>query len=84
MTTIPLNLTSLSPWGIVTLFVLLIAFGMLIPVSLHKQRMADKDKQISYLEALANKRDEQLSKLLETNELIIRLLEELKTEARRR
>lgn len=58
--------------GLVTLSVLLVLFGRLIPRSWHAETIADKDKQIEYLKAALETevergrvRDGQVSELLE-------------------
>lgn len=70
--------SEVGPVGIVTIFVFLIGFGFLIPRWVHTQRMKDKDDQITYLRAIVDKRDQQLVKVLENNELAARALEEIK------
>lgn len=78
------GLANLGPWGLVTVFVLLILFGRLIPRWTHEQRITDRDERIRYLEKMVDKRDEQFEKLLANGELVIKLLEDLKSEAVRR
>lgn len=78
------GLAEAGPVGLLSLFVLLIFFGGLVPRWLHTQRMADKDERIRYLESMVDKRDEQFVKLIEQGELVVRLLEGLRSEAARR
>jgi len=78
------GLADVGPWGLVTLFVLLVLFGRLIPRWTHDQRMGDKDERIRHLESMVDKRDEQFEKLLTNGELVIKLLEDLRSEAARR
>ena len=55
--------------------------GRLITISWHRERIADKDKQIEYLRATLDKRDEQFERLLEGQQLTVRLLEDIKSQA---
>lgn len=70
--------------ALVSFSVLLVLLGGLIPRWMHKERIADKDRQISYLQAALDLRDEQVDKLLTGNNLIIDLLKSIKSEAERR
>lgn len=70
--------SEIGPMGVVTIFVFLIGFGYLLPRWIHVERIKDKDDQITYLRAILDKRDEQLVKVLENNELAARALEDLK------
>lgn len=70
--------------ALVSFIVLLILLGGLIPRWMHKERMTDKDRQIAALQAALDKRDEQVDKLLGSNNLIIDLLQSIKREAERR
>lgn len=70
--------------ALVSFTVLLILLGGLIPRWSHKERMTDKDRQIAALQAALDKRDEQVDKLLENDNIVIQLLQSLKREAERR
>lgn len=79
-----------SGWAIAGVFVLLMAFGRLIPRSTHEDRVRDKDTQIADQKAtIAVKdeqirvRDEQLSKLLPNSDLTVRILQGIAREAGR-
>jgi hypothetical protein len=79
------GLGDLGPVGVLTLVVLMILFGLLVPRWQHNQRIADKDKVNETLQKALDKRDEQVDKLIEGQELMARLLEDIKrvTELRR-
>ncbi len=64
--------------GLVTLGVLLVFFGGLIPRWVHNERMKDKNELIHTLQKSLDKRDEQVDKLTDQMELNIKLLEDLK------
>lgn len=81
---VPIPTTALSATAFVSLIVLLVLFGYLVPRWLHNERVNDKASQVSYLQTALDRRDDQVDKLLEQGELIISLLDELKEEARRR
>lgn len=70
--------------SLVSLTVLLVLLGGLIPRWQHKERIADKDRQIAALQTSLDKRDEQVDKLLENDTLMIELLRSIKIEAERR
>lgn len=72
------QLVNIGPVGILTLVVLAIIFGLLIPKSTHTQRMADKDEQIKYLRATLDKREDQLSQALGHSEVAVKALEDIK------
>lgn len=87
---IPTGITDLGLRGLVTLGLLLIAFGKLIPRSVHADRVADKDAQIaeknariSFLEAALEKRDAQLSEQINNNKIAVSALEAIRREAAR-
>lgn len=65
-------------WGVLALFV---GLGFLIPRWTHNQRVADKDAQITYLREIVAKREEQLSTALSANEVVLKLLEDIKRAA---
>ncbi len=81
---VPVPTTAISATAFVSLIVLLVLFGYLVPRWLHKERMQDKDKQIDFLTTALDKRDDQVDKLLTQGQLIVDLLEELKEEAQQR
>jgi hypothetical protein len=58
--------------GLLAVFILALVTGRLITRSSHQDRIADKDAQIAYLHAALDKRDEQVRKLLEGQELSVR------------
>jgi len=70
--------------GLLAVFILALVTGRLITRSSHQDRISDKDAQIAYLQAALDKRDEQVRKLLEGQELSVRLLEDLKAKANAR
>lgn len=81
---VPVPTTAISATAFVSLIVLLVLFGYLVPRWIHNERVRDKDKQIDYLATALDKRDVQVDKLLSQGQLIIELLDELKEEAQRR
>lgn len=70
--------------SLVSLTVLLVLLGGLIPRWQHKERIADKDRQIATLQAALDKRDEQVDRLLQNDNVVIELLRSLQREAERR
>lgn len=77
----------LGDWGakgLVSLIVLLVLLGILVPRWIHKERVNDKDQQIKYLQAALDKRDEQVDSLLDGHNLVVQLLQSIKQEAERR
>lgn len=80
---VPIPTTALSATAFVSLIVLLVLFGYLVPRWLHNERVRDKNDQISYLQTALDKRDSQVDKLLEQGQLTIDLLEDIKAEAKR-
>lgn len=81
---VPVPTTAISATAFVSLIVLLVLFGYLVPRWLHNERMKDKDKQIDFLTTALDKRDDQVDKLLTQGQLVIDLLDEIKEEAQRR
>lgn len=81
---VPIPTTAISATAFVSLIVLLVLFGYLVPRYLHNERMQDKNKQIDYLTAALDKRDDQVEKLLGQGQLVLDLLDEIKEEAQRR
>ena len=70
----------LSLAGLVTLVVLLVLFGALIPRWTHNQRIKDKNAEIALLQKVVDKRDEQHDKLVDKVGLVIQMLEDIKAE----
>lgn len=70
--------------ALVSFSVLLVLLGGLIPRWQHKERIADKDRQIAAQQAALDKRDEQLERLIENDGIVIELLRSIKREAERR
>lgn len=81
---VPVPTTAVSATALVSLIVLLVLFGFLVPRRVMNERMRDKDKQIDYLTAALDKRDGQVDTLLNQGQLILDLLDEIKAEAKRR
>lgn len=81
---VPVPTTAVSATAFVSLIVLLVLFGYLVPRWLHNERMKDKDKQIDFLTSALDKRDDQVDKLLTQGQLIVDLLDDIKEEAQRR
>lgn len=81
---VPVPTTAISATAFVSLIVLLVLFGYLVPRWLHNERMKDKDKQIDYLTSALDKRDDQVDKLIGGQQLVLDLLDEIKEEAQRR
>lgn len=52
--------------------------GRLVPRWIHNQRVNDRDEQIKLLLTMLDKRDAQFEKLVEQNEITVKLLEDLK------
>jgi hypothetical protein len=81
---IPVPTTAISATAFVSLIVMLVLFGYLVPRWMHNERVRDKDKQIDYLTIALDKRDDQVEKLLDQGQLVLDLLDEIKEEAQRR
>lgn len=77
-------LKSVGAPGLVTFAVLAVLVGGLIPRWMHNERIRDKDRQLTTLQAALDKRDEQVDKLLKNNEVVVELLRSIKREAERR
>ncbi len=77
-------LKDIGAGALVSLTVLLVLLGVLIPRSQHRERIADKDRQIAALQTALDKRDEQVNRLLENDNIVIELLRSIKSEAERR
>jgi len=70
--------SQLGPWGLVSVFVMLVFLGGLVPRWIHNQRVDDKDRLIDRLTAALDKRDEQFDILIKQGEAVVKLLEDLK------
>lgn len=75
------QLANIGPWGLITLFVLAVFFGYLIPRWTHKQRISDKEDEIKFLRETLGKKDEQLQTAINNNELVVKALEDIKRRA---
>lgn len=80
---VPIPTTALSATAFVSLIVMLVLFGYLVPRWLHNERVNDKTSQINYLQTALDKRDAQVDRLLEQGQLMLDLLEDIKAEAQR-
>lgn len=85
---IPPGIKDLGIGGLVLLGLLSLLRGWLIPRSLHedrirdlKEQLAEKDKRAAVLEAALSKRDEQLAKSLDNNQIAANALEAIRREA---
>jgi hypothetical protein len=67
-----------GPWGLVSIFFMLVFLGGLIPRWVHKQRIEDKEEVIKYLKEIVDKRDKQFDDLIRQNEVTIKMLEDIK------
>lgn len=74
----PTQWADIGPWGLLTVFVMLVLLGGLVPRWIHSQRVSDRDKEIALLRTMLDKRDEQFDKLVKQGEITIRLLEDIK------
>lgn len=70
-----------SPWGLVGVFVLLVATGGLIPRWMHNQRVADYKRENALLRETLAKREAQVETLIQQNSLAVNALDDLKTQA---
>lgn len=71
----------IGPWGLASVFVMLVMTGLLIPRWTHLQRVGDRDKQIELLQKALDKRDVQVDLLIQQNNVTIKLLEDIKRES---
>lgn len=76
------QLAQVGPWGLVSVFVMMVFLGGLVPRWIHNQRVKDRDEEIKLLRAMIDRRDDQFEKLVKQNELTIRLLEDIKAVSR--
>lgn len=79
-----IGLKDFLDYGVSGAVVLAVLVGLLIPRWVHVQRVKDKDDQIVHLRTALDKRDEQVSKLLEGQTQTVHLLEDIKATAERR
>lgn len=77
-----------GPVGLLSLVVVLILLGRLLPRSVHEDRVRDKDEQIASLKATLVTRDEELrvrseqvSRLLGSTDMQVQVLQSLAREA---
>ena len=75
---------NIGPWGLVSVFVMMVLLGYLIPRSFHNQRVKDRDEEIKLLRAMIDKRDAQFEQLVKQGELTVRLLEDIKAVSKER
>lgn len=75
--------SQVTPWGVVTVFVMFLALGWLIPRWFHIRELAFRDKLIEKLQTALDRRDEQFTNLFEQNQVIVRLLEDIKATGHR-
>jgi len=81
---------NISSWSLVAVFVLLIAFGGLIPRWQHKQALRDKDEQINEFRAIhaadlerSNLQMHQVTRLLDATETTTHLINTIQREVNR-
>jgi hypothetical protein len=67
----------LGPWGLVSVFVMLVFLGGLIPRWIYNKSLTDKDNLIEKLQRALDLRDEQFGRLFEQNKIIVGLLEDI-------
>lgn len=68
---IPLSLVaSLTPGGILSIVIICIVFGKLVPKSVMEGRLADRDEIIDELKARDVNKDETIKELLKQNRLL--------------
>lgn len=70
--------SQLGPTGLVSVIVMLVVLGFLVPRWTVNRWLRDRDDQIAYHKSMLDKRDEQFDTLLRQGELTVRLLEEIK------
>jgi hypothetical protein len=74
----PMEWAEIGPWGLVTIFVLFVGTGLLIPRWTFSKILRDKDTIIELQQKALDKRDEQFNTLAEQNKLTIVLLQDIK------
>lgn len=81
METIPvLGWAQIGPYGVITIIILCIVFGLLIPRWTFNRIVRELEKQNELLEAMLNKREEHLGIALNAGRLPVKVFEELKSE----
>lgn len=70
--------------GLLSVFVMLVFFGGLVPRWIFNRIIQDKDELIDRLTKALDKRDEQFDKLFQQGELTVKLLEDLKAASQAR
>lgn len=75
------ELAEIGPWGLVTIIVLLIAFGLLIPRWIHVQRVNDLKEARDQAEARSQEWRQIALQLMGTGEVAVKALEAIKEEA---
>lgn len=73
-----------GPEALLAIAIMLILFGGLIPRWMHAERIKDLKEQNALQQAALDKRDEQVDRLVENDNVVIHLLESIKAEAERR
>lgn len=73
-----------GPWGLVSIFVVMVLTGLLVPRWTHNQRVNDRDKQIDLLTKTIEKRDVQIETMIQQHNIVIKLLEDIKRESQTR
>lgn len=82
METFPvLGWAQIGPYGVITIIILCIVFGLLIPRWTFNRIVRELEKQNKLLEAMLNKRDEHLSIALNAGRVPVKVFEDLKSEA---
>ena len=76
------SLGQYGPWGLVSIFVMLVFLGGLVPRWTHNQRIVDKNEVIKFLRETVEKRDEQFDTLIKQGEMTVKLLEDIKATSR--
>ena len=69
----------IGPWGVITIMVLSIVFGLLIPRWTFNRIVRELEKQNKLLEAMLNKREEHLSIALNAGRVPVKVFEDLKS-----
>lgn len=79
------GLAQVGPWGLVSIFVLSVFLGGLIPrwtfvkvINEKDQVIKGKDVLIEKLQVAADRRDAQFERIFQQTEVIVKLLEDLK------
>lgn len=87
---IPPGIADMGLGGLVALGLLLLAYGKLLPRSVHEDRVSDlkaqiaqKDARNAFLEEALERRDEHVRQLAENNSLAVAAIESIRREAAR-